>query len=367
MILFLVVISVILISAVSFLNSSKFGKHPSKESLNRIQSSPNYRSGSFHNINHTPAISEGTSYFKVFKEFFIDKKESVSPKDKIPSKKTSLSDLDINEDVLIWFGHSSYFIQIDKKRILVDPVFCGSASPVSFLVKAFKGTDRYTAEDIPEIDYLFITHDHWDHLDYETVTKIKPKIKQVICGLGTGEHLEYWGYDKNIIIEKDWNEKINLEDDFIVYTTTARHFSGRGLKRNKALWLSFVLQTPSMKIFIGGDSGYDTHFKEIGNAFGEFDLAILELGQYDKKWRYIHLLPEEFLTAALELRAKRILPVHSSKFKLANHPWDEPLKLISEYNSNTEKSLNVITPMIGELVNLKDSSQNFSKWWETIK
>ncbi|MFZ1320832.1 MAG: MBL fold metallo-hydrolase [Ignavibacteria bacterium] len=365
MILFLIVISVIIISVIAFLNTPKFGKHPSKERLKRIQSSPNYRSGTFHNKSHTPALSEGTSYYKVFKEFFLDKKERVSPKDPIPSMKTNLMDLDINEDALIWFGHSSYYMQVDKKRILVDPVFSGSASPLSFLVKAFKGTDRYTTDNIPVIDYLFITHDHWDHLDYETVTILKPKIKKVICGLGTGEHLEYWGYDKNIIIEKDWDEEIILGDEFIVHTTPARHFSGRGFKRNKVLWLSFVLQTPSMKIFIGGDSGYDTHFRDIGNVFGEFDLAILELGQYDKKWRHIHLLPEEFLTAASELKAKRIMPVHSSKFKLANHQWDEPLKLISEYNF--ENNFKIITPKIGEKVNLKDIDQKFSSWWEEIK
>ena len=202
MILLLIVMFVIIISVIAFLKSPKFGRQPTVERLKEFQNSPNYRSGSFHNKSYTPALSEGTGYFKVFKEFFFDKKERVSPADPIPSIKTNLLDLDKDEDILIWFGHSSYFMQTDKKRILVDPVFCGSASPFSFLVKAFKGTDRYTSEDIPEIDYLFITHDHWDHLDYETVTRLKPKIKKVICGLGTGEHLEYWGYDKNIIIER---------------------------------------------------------------------------------------------------------------------------------------------------------------------
>ena len=150
------------------------------------------------------------------------------------------------------------------------------------------------------------------------------------------------------IIERDWNEKIVLEDKVIVYTVPARHFSGRGLKRNKALWISFIVQTATFKIFIGGDSGYDSHFEEIGKRFGEFDLAILENGQYDKSWKYIHMMPKEVLKAAKDLRAKRLFPVHSSKFALGNHSWDDPLNKITEYNK-TEK-LALITPIIGEQV-----------------
>ena len=115
------------------------------------------------------------------------------PPGKIPSVKTDLLNLQPDEDVLVWFGHSSYFIQVDGNKILVDPVFSGHASPFSFSIKAFEGTDIYTAEDIPELDYLIITHDHWDHLDYKTILKLKPKVKKVITGLGVGEHLEYWG------------------------------------------------------------------------------------------------------------------------------------------------------------------------------
>jgi L-ascorbate metabolism protein UlaG (beta-lactamase superfamily) len=218
---------------------------------------------------------------------------------------------------------------------------------------------------MPSIDYLFITHDHWDHLDYATITKLNSKIKTAICALGTSEHLQYWGYNKNKIIELDWNEKLSLDAGFEVTATTARHFSGRTLARNKALWTSFVLQTPTMKIFIGGDSGYDTHFKEIGKTFGPIDLAILENGQYDWKWKYIHSLPEDVLKAAKDLKAKRIFPVHNSKFALASHPWDEPLDRIS--TSNKIENLNLITPMIGEPVYLKDESQVFSEWWKNVK
>ena len=167
-----------------------------------------------------------------------------------------------------------------------------------------------------------------------------------------------------MIIEKDWNATIDLGEGFIADTVSARHFSGRGLSRNRSLWMSYVLKTPTMKIFIGGDSGYDSHFKAIGERFGPFDLAILENGQYDRKWKYIHMLPEEILVAARELKADRIFPVHSAKFALGNHPWDEPLRLLKE--NNKKEKLNVITPRIGEAVNLNNKQEQFSHWWENI-
>ena len=256
-------------------------------------------------------------------------------------------------------------MQIDGKRILVDPVLSGSASPFSFMTKAFKGADRYSTDDLPAIDYLFLSHDHYDHLDYKTIVKLKPKVHKLICGLGTGEHLEYWGYDHERIIEKDWNESFELDHGFTVHTVPSRHFSGRWLKRNQALWTSFVLQTPGLRIFIGGDSGYDKHFAEIGNTFGGFDLAIMENGQYNKNWKHIHLMPHEILQAAKELKAKRIFPVHSSKFVLGNHAWDAPLELITE--NNKKENLNIITPMIGEKVDLANPGQVFSPWWKEVR
>lgn len=345
-----------------FFHQPKFGKLPSGERLERIKKSPHYKNGSFHNLSSTPVLSPDVNFYTVSKEFFFDKKVRRLPANELPSSKTDLWQLDPQKDILVWFGHSSYFMQIDGKKILVDPVLSGSVSPLSFTVKAFKGTERYTTDDIPEIDYLFISHDHWDHLDYETVLKLKPKIKKVICGLGTAEHLEYWGYNPNIIIEKDWNEKIILDNDFTAYTVPARHFSGRGFLRNKSLWTSFVLQTPIAQIFIGGDSGYDGHFAEIGNTFGAFDLVILENGQYNKNWKHIHMMPHEVLQAATDLQAKRLFPVHSSKFALANHEWDEPLKKITELNQ--DKNLQILTPRIGEQMDLKDRTQKFSRWWE---
>ena len=347
------------------LNQAKFGKLPSGARLERIKKSLNYKNGAFQNQSVTPVMTEGVSYFEVGKENFFNKNKRVAPVDEIPSTKTDLLHLDKNKDILVWFGHSSYFMQIDGKRILVDPVLSGSASPFSFTIKAFNGANTYTADDIPEIDYLFISHDHWDHLDYETVMKLKSQIKKVICGLGVGENFEYWGFDKNSIIEMDWNEQVQLDSGFIAHAVPARHFSGRGLKRNQTLWVAFVLQTPTMKIFMGGDGGYDKHFAEIGKKFAPIDLAILENGQYNKNWRYIHMLPPDLLKAFHDLNAKRLFPVHSSKFALANHPWDEPLTKIAA--SSKKLNIPLITPMIGEQVNLKDNNQKFTEWWKGIK
>lgn len=311
--MYVILLLIILIAGIYiFINQPQFGKLPKGQRLEKIKRSPNYRNGQFQNLNPTPSLAEDANYFSVLKKFIFEKDKNAAPSKPLPSVKTDLHSLKEDENVLIWFGHSSYFIQVDGKKILVDPVFSRSASPMPMGTKAFKGADIYSAEDIPEIDYLFITHDHWDHLDYPTIKNLKPKIRKIITGLGTGEHFEAWNFAPELIEERDWNEVINLEEGFTAFTTPARHFSGRGLKRNTVLWTSFVLQIPTTKIFMGGDSGYDDHFAVIGSKHGPFDLVILENGQYNRDWKYIHMMPEEVIKAAKDLKAKKLLPVHSS-------------------------------------------------------
>ncbi|KGL58568.1 MBL fold metallo-hydrolase [Polaribacter sp. Hel1_85] len=359
---------IITIGAVTFLflNTERFGKHPSGERLIKIKQSPNYKNGSFQNLNHTPTLTEGISISKVMYEFIFSAKPK-EPSAAIPSIKTELKTLNPNENVLIWMGHSSYFIQLDGKKFLVDPVLSGNASPLSFTTKAFKGTDIYNTDDLPEIDFLFLSHDHWDHMDYKTLKKLIPKVNKVITGLGNGAHLEYWGFNPEIIFEGDWYDTFTFKNDFKIHITPARHFSGRGFKRAKTLWASFVLKSSTTTIYIGGDSGYDSHFKDIGDKYGPIDLAILENGQYDHKWKYIHMLPGEQFKAANDLKTKNILPVHSGKFTLANHDWNEPFNKIT--NPSNSSTIKVMTPMIGEQVNLKDSLQQYKPWWnlKTLK
>lgn len=351
MLLLITIIFLLIGTVYLFLQQPKFGKKSSGERLEKIKQSSNYKNGKFQNLSHTPDLAEGVGYFTVMKEFFFGKSKRSKPASPLPSQKTNLLNLATDENVFVWFGHSSYFMQADGKTILVDPVLSGSASPIRFTTTSYKGSDVYTPADIPAIDYLFITHDHWDHMDHTTLLKLKPKVKTIITGLGTAAHLEHWGFDLNTIIEKDWNETIQLDNGFIVNTTPGRHFSGRGLKRNLALWMSFVLTTPTMKIFIGGDSGYDTHFKTIGNAYGPFDVAILECGQYNPYWKYIHMMPEEVVQAGIDLQTKKLLPVHWAKFSLSLHAWDEPVTRVTA--EATKKNMEIITPMIGEAVNLQ--------------
>ena len=365
-ILFTIILTILTILTVYIMFNSKFGRAPKGERLEKIKQSPNFRGGSFKNISSTPSVTEGYSMASVAYDFIFTKFPRTEPSDTIPSIKNNLKNLPITENVLIWFGHSSYYIQLSGKRFLIDPVFSGNASPMPNSNKSFKGTDIYSADDIPEIDYLIITHDHYDHLDYETILKLKPKIKNIVCGLGVGEHFEYWNFDTSKIIEKEWNEEIQIADNFTLHTATARHFSGRLFSRNNTLWMSYILQVEDFKIYIGGDSGYDSHFAELGKKFNGFDLVILENGQYNKAWHEIHMLPEEVLKAAQDLKAKRIFPVHSSKFKLAFHPWDEPLINISELNKK-KYHLQLTTPIIGEIVNLYDNNQVFSQWWIEVK
>ena len=353
-------IVLVAVATIIFMNQAPFGKAPSGERLERIKKSPHYRNGAFQNQSKTPNFSSDKNMAQVMYDFLFKKVKDRQPDKDIPVIKTNLQQLNPTEDVLVWMGHSSLYLQVAGKKILVDPVLV-SASPLSGFNKAFAGSSIYKPEDLPNADLLILTHDHWDHLDYHTMRNLKNRVAKVVCPLGVGEHLEYWGFDKNIINELDWNEQIAVADSFTVTALPARHFSGRGFKRNQSLWASYMLQTAKGNIYLGGDSGYDTHFSDIHSRFGTIDLAILENGQYNKDWKYIHLMPEDLLKAVKDLQPQRLLTVHNSRYALAMHPWYEPLELIS--NASQQDNIPLITPMIGEPVRLKDSLQTFKKWW----
>lgn len=357
-------ISITLLVFVAIISSSmmhpQFGKRPSGERLERIKQSPQYKNGKFQNTNHTPQVTQ--SLWIALTDYLFRKSKESKPDHPIPHQTVDWSHFLQQDEALIWLGHSSYILRTGGKTILVDPVLSGNASPIPGGGKAFKGTDVVTAEDLPTIDFLFISHDHYDHMDYKTLKKIQPKIGKVIVGLGVGSHLEHWGYSKNQIIEKDWWDKVDLGDGFTVTVAPARHFSGRSIWTANTLWASYVLKTPSKMIYLGGDSGYDTHFKEIGDKFGPFDLAILENGQYDLSWKYIHMMPEEVVQATKDLQAKVLFPVHSSKFVLANHSWYEPLDRVSAEAVKQEQPL--VTPLIGEVVDLNSMNTQPTFWWK---
>ncbi|MDR3186870.1 MAG: MBL fold metallo-hydrolase [Holosporaceae bacterium] len=346
-----------------YLQLPMFGRLPQGERLARIEKLPNYRDGKFHNIRETPLMIKNP--VKTALKLLLERKTERMPPKPLPAIKTDLHNLDPKENVLVWFGHSSYFIQIDGRRILVDPLFSKVSSPLLFFPEAFAGTDIYRPEDMPEIDCLIISHDHWDHLDYKTVLQLRPKVKTVICPIGVGEHFEYWGFSREKIIEMYWNENISPMESFEVHCLPARHFSGRSIFRNKSLWASFLLISKGFKIYIGGDSGYDTHYVEIGNRFGPMDIAILDSGQHNENWRHVHMMTDEVIKASCNLRTKMLLPAHICKISLAYHSWDEPLMELSRMAKGEKFS--IVTPIIGEKVKLRSPLQITSRWWENLK
>jgi L-ascorbate metabolism protein UlaG (beta-lactamase superfamily) len=333
---------------------------PALTSAERIKSSPNFRDGVFHNQHPTEIILPGVSFFTMLREFFA-KPSNSRPKREIPVVKSNLKIPGRDKPIINWFGHSSYLIRYEGKNILVDPVFSGRASPVPFFIPAFKGSNYFQAEHMPEIDYLIITHNHYDHMDKRALTALRSKVKQVLLPLGVSPQLQKWGFDKSRITEFDWWESLQLRDDMSIVACPARHFTGRGTKRNESLWGSFMLQLGKYRIYIGSDSGYDDHFKIIGREFGPVDLAILENGQYGKHWPYIHMTPEEMVQASMDLNAKLTLPVHWGKFALSTHPWTEPIeRVLSEAR---KKSVKISTPMIGEPIILGEAYPA-KEWWK---
>ncbi len=360
LIFFLIFLLIIAVGITLFLHTPAFGKHPTGDRLARIQASPNYQDGSFQNLEITRTMTGKQSMPEMIWAYLFDKNPNLKPSKPFPMVDTKLDSLPTDKDFYLWFGHSSYLLQLNGKRFLIDPVLV-SGSPIDYFNTAFEFTRRWRPEDLPKVDYLIITHDHWDHLDYDTVKAIEPKVGKVITGLGVGEHLAYWGYPADKLIELDWQENATLADGFMVTALPARHFSGRGLKRNQSLWSSFMLTTPSKNVYVGGDSGYATFYADIAKRFNTIDLAILENGQYSDNWADIHTLPSQLPQTIKTLNPKQVVTVHNSKFVLANHAWDEPLEKIAE--SAKANHINLKTPMIGEIFYLDDPNQTFKEWW----
>lgn len=343
----------------------RFGNLPEGSRLERIKASPNYMDGEFRNLEKTEMVSEGSGRYSTIWDYLFKKWERRTPNVALPMVKTDLRALDRQRDCIVWLGHSSCYMQLGGKRILIDPVFGENAAPFSFLNKAFEGEYPYTAKDMPDIDYLVISHDHWDHLEYPTLNTLRPRIKAVVCSLGVGAHLERWGFASSTIHEGDWNESLQVEPGFIIHVLPARHFSGRWLQGNKTLWASFMLEFPGRKVFYSGDGGYGMHFANIGRRFGPVDLAIMENGQYSTSWTDVHMMPEEVVQGAEDIQAKAVLPVHSGRFSVAYHPWDEPFARVAAASQG--KSFRLLTPVIGEVVYLDSSEQTFQPWWEAVE
>jgi len=346
-----------------YINRPEFGRLPQGERLKKILSSPHYFVDHFECLTPVQVMSADSenaeNRFSAMWKFLFGDKSHLQPPGKIPTAKTNLKEIPANLDCAVWMGHSTIFLQLAGKKILLDPVFSSYASPVFFINKAFEGSNIYTAEDFPEIDILAITHDHWDHLDYPSVMALKPKIKKIICPLGVGEYFEQWNFDLKNIFEEDWDSEVDF-GDLKIFILPSQHFSGRFLKQNPTEWCSYAFVTQNKKIFCSGDGGYSEHFKSIGEKFGEFDFAFLENGQYNLAWHAIHCLPEETAQAGVDVRAKKIVPIHAGKFALARHAWNDPYKDLQKFSR--EKNYQLLTPRIGELIDFTQE-QKFSEWF----
>lgn len=336
-------------AGLAILSHPAFGlwRHVSKE---RIQASPNYRDGMFQNQEPTPQFTGDTaSTRRTFWRFLTNKDTLRVPQQPIPAIKTDLKNLPTDSDWLVWFGHSSYLFCLDGKRYLVDPVL-KPEWPATLMMKAFPGTDIYRPDDLPDIDVLIITHEHWDHMEYATLRDIRERVQTVICPLGIADYLRYWGYANEQIKEMDWYDQSPITNDQLQITCLpSRHFSNRLLgKRNQTLWASFMIEAGGRKVYIGGDGGYDKRFREIHERFGSIDLAFLENGQYNANWKYIHTTPEDLEKVILDLQAKQVFTVHHDKYSLAMHPWYEP-----ENNARTiaaKHGIRLLDAKIGEKV-----------------
>ena len=363
MIILLAIFIAITAFAAYFFNTPQFGRVPSGQRLERIMKSPNFKDGVFQNkepiVNH---LEDG--FLVSFYKFIFEKRADLRPNNDIPHIKTDLKSLDKDRDLIVWLGHSSFLLQLSGHRFLVDPVLNGYVSPVSFLMTSFEGSNIFSLSDLPDdIDSILLSHDHWDHLEYSTSKALKDKVHHVVTGLGNGEYYEMWGFAKEKIHELDYGEEVSLAGNIKITITPARHFSGRFLKENPTEPASFVIKTDKIKFFYSGDSGYGKHFKDIGDKYGPFDFAVMEDGQYDMQWHNVHMLPEEVLKASEEIGAKAILPVHNSKFVLANHKWQEPLEELDKLSD--KHNVKLVTPIIGEIIYL-DALPEENKWWKTI-
>lgn len=353
-----------------YVHRPEFGRTPTGERLARVMASPHYKNGQFQNLVPVPVMSEaeGERENRVLAtwKFLFGDKTGLKPEQPMLSEKTNLGALDLQKDCVVWMGHSTFYMQLGGYRILIDPVFSAYASPLWFINKAFPGSNVYTAEDIPAIDVLAISHDHWDHLDYPTVMALKEKCRHIVCPLGVGEYFEQWGFDLSRIHEEDWDTEIPLTEDLSVHIVPSQHFSGRFLTQNPTLWGGFVFAAKKRKVYYTGDGGYGEHFKAIGKKFGRMDLMLAENGQYHLAWHPIHMLPEEVAQAAEDAKAAVVLPAHSGKFALSRHTWQEPYQRLTAASKG--RSYQLATPKIGALMYIgEENTQHFDAWWEQMR
>ena len=266
---------------------------------------------------------------------------------------------------ITWLGHSTMLIEIDGVRILTDPVWGPRASP-----SALVGPKRFqpvpiSLREMPPVDIVVVSHDHYDHLDYPTIRALAKTGVPFVTSLGVGAHLEYWGVQAERITELDWWESYSLPNTEVVLTAApSQHFSGRGLKdRNATLWSSIAIRSPRHAVFFSGDTGLTTEYRSIRERLGPFDVVMLEIGAFYPAWGDIHLGPDNALQAHAMLGGI-FLPVHWGTFSLAMHAWDQPAERLLELAPQTGAQL--LMPLLGQAVE-PAHAEIVKPWWRDVE
>ena len=325
--------------------------------------SDHYNGKIFLNPVPTEVMGKG-GFLKVLKKS-LSRHKNRNPK-RVPGpfvvNKQLLHQLPPNALRVTWLGHSTVLLETEGKRFLTDPLWYNRASPFTLLGPKRFFQNPLPLNDLPAIDYILLSHDHYDHLDKGTMKTLAGKGIPVLTMLGVGKHLESWGIDKESITELDWWQTIELGGGYKVTAAPARHFSGRWVNdRFHTLWGSFAIKTPTYNVYYGADSGYYDGFKAIGERLGPFDVTLLEIGAYNEEWESIHMGPESAAQAHKDLKGNLLLPVHWGTFSLAFHPWTEPIERLIK--AAEKEGIALLLPEPGETITVEGKAYN-SKWWE---
>lgn len=361
--LFALIFSLILFSGWLYLRyAPAFGAYADALPPGKFEKSLQYRELRFINPFPLPPMERKGFGESMKKMLFGEGGEPLAP---LPASfGSNLSDKSDRTNSLTWFGHSAFLLELEGKRILIDPMLTDKASPLPIGPTRFPTTEKIPLEKIRDIDAIILSHDHYDHLDYKSILTLKEHTGHFFTALGVGEHLKRWGIPAEKITELDWWETASL--DSLQFTATpAQHFSGRRTNnRNTTLWASWVIAGRQYRIFFSGDGGYNQHFAEIGQKLGPFDLAMVECGQYNPAWKDMHMMPEESVQAGEDLRAAMLMPIHWGGFKLSIHTWKDPIERFMR--AAEQRGIPYIHPRIGNPVVLEKAEAG-DRWWEGIE